>query len=202
MKNTLIIVNAALVIAVVILFVLVLRGKPADGKSIDDAGSATYESALEIAYINTDSLIMNYEYARHLSEQLMRKEESSRADFNERARIFQNDMADFQRKVQNNSFLSLERAQNEENRLRQKSAELEDLNARLSNELMEEQGRMNQQLRDTLTNFLALYCKDKPYNIVLSNTMGDNVLYSTDGLDITNAVVKELNTRYAVSQRK
>ena len=167
MKNTLIIVNAALVIAVVILFVLVLRGKPADGKSIDDAGSATYESALEIAYINTDSLIMNYEYARHLSEQLMRKEESSRADFNERARIFQNDMTEFQRKVQNNSFLSLERAQNEENRLRQKSAELEDLNARLSNELMEEQGRMNMQLRDTLTNFLELYCKDKPYSIVL-----------------------------------
>ena len=202
MKNTLIIVNAALVIAVVILFVLVLKAKPVEGKSVDETGNVINGNALEIAYINTDSLIMNYEYARHLSEQLMRKEESSRADFNERARIFQNDMAEFQRKVQNNSFLSLERAQNEENRLRQKSAELEDLNARLSNELMEEQGRMNQQLRDTLTFFLADYCKDKPYSIVLSNTMGDNVLYSIDGLDITNAIVSKLNARYAVSQKK
>ena len=202
MKNTLIIVNAALVIAVVILFVLVLKAKPAEGKSIDETGNVINGNALEIAYINTDSLIMNYEYARHLSEQLMRKEESSRADFNERARIFQNDAAEFQRKVQNNSFLSLERAQNEENRLRQKNAELEDLNARLSNELMEEQGRMNQQLRDTLTFFLSEYCKDKPYSIVLSNTMGDNVLYSVDGLDITNTIVSKLNARYAVSQKK
>ena len=202
MKNTLIIVNAALVIAVVILFVLVLKAKPTEGKSINETGSVINGNALEIAYINTDSLIMNYEYARHLSEQLMRKEESSRADFNERARIFQNDYVEFQRKVQNNSFLSLERAQNEENRLKQKSAELEDLNARLSNELMEEQGRMNMQLRDTLTNFLELYCKDKPYSIVLSNTMGDNVLYSVEGLDITDVIVSKLNERYAVSQKK
>jgi len=202
MKNTLVIVNAALVIAVVILFVLVLRGKPVEGKSVDNVGSIVNENGLAMAYINTDSLIMNYEYARYLSEQLLRKEESSRADFNERVRIFQNDYNEFQRKLQNNSFLSRERAQNEENSLQQKSAELEDLNARLSNELMEEQARMNQQLRDTLTNFLSAYCENKPYSIVLSNTMGDNVLYSADGLDITNAIVSELNTRYTVSQKK
>ena len=203
MKNTLIIVNAALIIAVVILFVLVLRGKSGMDEISDNGGMIVNESgAFELAYINTDSFVINYEYASYLSEQLIRKEESSKADFNERARIFQNDMVEFQRKVQNNSFLSLERAQSEEKRLIQKEAELQDLNTRLSNELMEEQGRMNLRLRDTLTNFLNGYCIDKPYKIVLSNTMGDNILYSVDGLDITDDVVKKLNIRYSASQKK
>ncbi|MDR2926888.1 MAG: OmpH family outer membrane protein [Cytophagaceae bacterium] len=200
MKKTLIIVNAALAVAVVILFVLVLGRKATTEEKPENA--EIEKEAGSIVYINTDSLLLNYAFAQHLSEQLMGQEESSRTDFNERARTFQSEMVEFNRKVQNNSFLSLERAQNEERRLRQREAELQELNARLSNDLVEEQGRISQQLRDTITGFLKEYCMDKPYSIVLSNTMGDNILYSTEGLDITSVVVEKLNARYASSQKK
>ena len=76
------------------------------------------------------------------------------------------------------------------------------MNSRLSNELMEQQGVMNKQLRDTISSFLKEYCIDKPYKIVLSNTMGDNVLHAESGLDITDVVVEKLNDRYAESKKK
>lgn len=200
MKNVSLIVNVVLVIAVAVLFVLVLSGRSSkSGDSALNQDGMSVDSG--IVYINTDSLIIKYDFARYLSEELIKKEEASRTDFNEKARVFQQDMAEFQRKVQNNGFLSLERAQNEERRLRQKEVELQDLNSRLSNELMEQQGVMNKQLRDTITSFLKEYCVDKPYKLVLSNTMGDNVLHAEEGLDITEDVVGQLNNRYAKSKK-
>jgi outer membrane protein len=145
---------------------------------------------------------MNYEYAQYLNEELMKKEESSRADFNERARVFQDDMRAFQRKVQNNAFLSLERAQKEERKLRQQEQELQELNNQLSNELMKQQEQMNKELRDTITAFLEEYTKKYPLKLVLSNTMGDNVLYAHDALNITDEVIAILNERYEKAQKE
>jgi len=127
---------------------------------------------------------------------------SSRTDFNQKYRVFQQDAMEFQRKVQNNGFLSLERAQSEEQRLAKAERDLQELNNRLSNELMREQERINRELRDTLQLFLKSYSVENNYKLVLSNTMGDNVLYSDPQVDITNAVVELLNKRYEVATKK
>lgn len=200
MKNLSLIFNAVLAIAVAALFIIVLYdGKSSDGKVCEEEASEVGRS--EIVYINTDSLLINYDYARVLSDILIRKEESSRTDLNERVKVFQQDMNEFQRKLQNNGFLSLERAQSEEGRLRKKEQELQDLNNRFSNELMLEQEKMNRELRDTITQFLDGYCKNKSYRMVLSNTMGDNVLYAEEAMDITNDVAVKLNARYQARKK-
>ncbi len=154
------------------------------------------ETDYSVAYINTDSLLLKYTYAKALSEKIMGKQEASRADFNEKAKVFQQDAVEFQRKVQNNGFLSLDRAEKEQQRLAKAERDLQELNQRLSNELMLEQETINRQLRDTLVNYLEEYSKANPYKIILSNTMGDNVLYSAPGVDITNQIVEALNARY------
>lgn len=162
--------------------------------------AASDSTSMSVAYINTDSLLRNYEYAKKLSDMLMSKEESSRAEFNQKSRVFQQDVAEFQRKVQNNGFLSVDRAQKEEQRLGKVQQELQELNDKLSSDLMQEQARVNQELRDTLVNFLNQYAQNR-YKLILSNTMGDNVLYSAPGVDITESVVTELNARYNASQK-
>lgn len=164
------------------------------------ASADSIASTMQIAYINTDSLLLNYEFSKKKSEELMGKEESSRAEYNQKARVFQQDAVEFQRKVQNNGFLSMERAQSEQNRLAKMEQDLAELNNKLSNELMQEQNRINAELRDTITRFLADYAKDK-YTLILSNTMGDNVLYAAPGVDITADVVKELNARYNAKKK-
>lgn len=200
MKNTSLIINVILAVAVIALFVIVLSDRKGSQQGSDNVnGSAAAE--MGIVFVNTDSLIIKYDLARELSEELIRKEESSRTDFNESVRVFEQDMMEFQRKLQNNGFLSLDRAQSEERRLRQKEQELQALNARLTNDLMDAQNTMNQQLRDTITNFLKDYCKEKSYSMVLSNTMGDNLLYADSVFDVTDDVVAKLNERYAAAKK-
>jgi outer membrane protein len=200
MKNTSLIINVILAVAVIALFVIVLSDRNGSQQGSDNVnGSSAAE--MGIVFVNTDSLIIKYDLARELSEELIRKEESSRTDFNESVRVFEQDMMEFQRKLQNNGFLSLDRAQSEERRLRQKEQELQALNARLTNDLMDAQNAMNQQLRDTITNFLKDYCKEKSYSMVLSNTMGDNLLYADSVFDVTDDVVAKLNERYAAAKK-
>lgn len=202
MKNLSLIINAVLLVAVVALFIIVFSNRSEKKDTADQQTQKEDVQDYPIAYINTDSLLINYEYARFLNEELLTEEETSRADFNERLRVFQDDMRSFQRKVQNNGFLSLDRAQNEERRLRQKEQELQELNNQMSNDLMRQQNRMNRELRDTITGFLKEYTQKNPYKLVLSNTMGDNVLFANEALNITNEVVEELNNRYQSSEKE
>lgn len=202
MKNLSVVLNSVLLIAVVVLFVLHFSSEKVEG------GEGTADSGVNgtvdfpLAFINTDSLLIKYDYAKLLKEKMLKKEESSRADFNEKAKVFQQDLREHQRKLQNNGYLSLDRAKKEEQRLAKANQDLQDLNTRLTNELMAEQTKVNAELRDTLVSYLKEYNKKKGYKVVLSNTMGDNVLYSEPGVDITNDIVKALNDRYAKSQKK
>ncbi len=155
-----------------------------------------------IAYIDTDSLLREYDLAINLQEELLKKEEKSRTDFNEQAKKLQTQMAEFQRKVQNNGFLSRQRAEQEQRNLMAKDQELQNLNSKLSQELMVEQENLNKQLRDTLTNYLKELNADGRYKLILSNTLGDNVLYSAEGINITPQVTEALNKRYEASKAK
>ena len=159
-------------------------------------------TALTIAYINTDSLLFNYAYAIKLNDDLMSKSETSRANFNQKARVFQQDAMEFQRKVQNNGFLSMDRAQKEQQRLAKVEQDLQELNEKLSNEIAQEQARMSQELHDTLANFLNSYAEGR-YKLILNTSMINNtVLYSAPGIDITAEVTEQLNQRYKVATEK
>lgn len=78
-----------------------------------------------------------------------------------------------------------------------KRQELQDLDTRLSQELMSEQQKLNEQLRDSIVSQLRIFNKDKGFQVVLSNTGGDNVLLADDVYDITAALLEYLNKNYA-----
>ncbi|WP_439184031.1 OmpH family outer membrane protein [Carboxylicivirga taeanensis] len=201
MKQLSTVLNGVLLIAVIVLFVLHFNKSGANEANPVADGGSTSGDVFPVAYINTDSLLLNYTFAKEVNEQLMSKEEASRADFNEKAKVFRQDAVEFQRKVQNNGFLSMERAQKEQQRLAKAEQDLAQLNQTLSNELMMEQDKLNRQLRDTLMSYLEEYAKEKPYKVILSNTLGDNVLYGANGVDITNEIVEALNARHAESKK-
>lgn len=198
MKNLSVVLNSVLLVAVVVLFVLHFKGE--GEHSASEEGIVTQSNTgFPLAFINTDSLLLKYAYAKVLNEKILSKEEASRADFNEKAKVFQQDMVEFQRKLQNNGFLSLDRAKKEEQRLAKAEQDLQALNNRLSTELMAEQEKINKELRDSLVNYLKEYNKNKAYQVILSNTLGDNVLYNENGVDITDEIVDALNAQYQAS---
>nr|WP_319401448.1 OmpH family outer membrane protein [uncultured Carboxylicivirga sp.] len=200
MKQLSTVLNGVLLIAVIILYAMQFSGK----KTAEQTGASQIDvnngDVYPVAFINTDSLLLNYNFAKEVNEQLMSKEEASRADYAEKAKIFQQDAVDFQRKVQTNAFLSQDRFNKERDRLAKAEQDLQMLNQRLTNELMKEQEKLNRQLRDTLENYLQEFAKGKPYKMILSNTLGDNVLYGADGVDITKQVSDALNARHAAAK--
>ena len=201
MKNLSLILNAILAIAVIVLFVKVYSGDSASGSTKKVASNdSTSVAGMPIAYINVGSLLLNYQFAKDANESLIKRQEDSRLNINTKARQLQNEMAEFQRKLENNAFLSRDRAEQEQNRLMKRQQELQELDGQLSQQLMQTQQKMSEELRDTINSFLKEFNKDGKYQLILSNTSSDNVLYATPGYDITNEVTKLLNERFAAKK--
>ncbi|MEA4852581.1 MAG: OmpH family outer membrane protein, partial [Paludibacter sp.] len=144
--------------------------------------------------------LLNYQFAKEANESLIKKQEDSRLSINTKARQLQTEMGEFQRKLEANAFLSRERAEQEQSRLLKRQEDLRELDGQLSQQLMQVQQKMSEQLRDTINSFLKEYNKDQKYQLILSNTSSDNILYATEGLDITPEITDLLNKRYAAKK--
>ena len=191
MNKVQILVNVVLVAAVAALFVLHFGKKECASSEV----TAAPTEVMPVAYLNVDSLLANYSFAIEASEQLMSKQEDARLKMNTKLRTFQNEVADFQRKLQNNAFLSRERAEKEQQRLAKKEQELQELEAKLTQDIMLENQKLNMQLADSLTSFLQVFNADGRYHVILSNTAKDNVLMAAEQYDITQEVVAGMNAR-------
>ena len=146
MKNINYVINGVLAVAVVILFIMQFSDKKESTVTKTFAsGEGDTTNLLPIAYVNVDSLLLNYNYFKDLNEQLLKKEENSRANVTQQARNLQNEVQEFYRKAENNAFLTRERAQQEQERLMKKEQELKDLDAKLSQDLLMERQKLNAQ---------------------------------------------------------
>ena len=85
---------------------------------------------------------------------MIQKEENIRTTLNEKAKDLDNDMREFQRKLENNGFASRERAEQENLRISQKQRDLQQLQEKLTNELQMENQKNSLQLRDSINSFL------------------------------------------------
>lgn len=157
-------------------------------------------SQLKIAYVDIDTLLTNYKLWIELNEEMIRKEENARATLNEKAKNLQTEYEEFERKLNNNAFVTRERAESEHNRILKKNQDLEQLQERLSNELAIENNKNNVLFRDSINAFIKEYNKVKGYNVILSR-LGDNILYIDHEMNITQEIIDGLNARYSASKK-
>jgi outer membrane protein len=193
------IIEGVLGAAILALFVLHFTGKKAKdaGEASEDTESyMSGDKILPVAFIDVDSLLENYHYAQDLSEIQMRNHENARLNLAHKLQDLEQDASDFQRKIANNVFLSRERAQQEEQRILRKQQDVEALRERTTNELMAEQERISKTLRDTIVSQLKAYNQDKHFQLILSNTNGDNILLSEGVYNITADIINLLNKNY------
>lgn len=200
MKNlTLYIVSGVLAVAIIVLYILHFTAKsPENGGAGKDLSVLLNDSSitLPIAYVNVDSLLINYNFAKDLNESLLRKEESTRATLNQRQNQINSAAQEFDRKLRNNAFLSQERAQQEQERIMQMDQEYQQLANRLSQDFMLEQQKLNIQMEDTIKARMKEFNANRKYEFIFSNRTTSTVLYADDKYDITDEVVEFLNSKY------
>jgi outer membrane protein len=204
MKHIHYVIEGVLALAVITLFVLHLSSEKASHQSMKEFVGSDGEigATLPIAYINVDTLLEKYNYAQDLFNMHIRSQENAQLSLSEKMHDLEQDASAFQRKVENNVFISRERAQQEQQRIMRKQQDVEDYRTRVSGDLMQEQERLNKALRDTIVAQLHLYNKDKHYHLIMSNTNGDNILLSEDAYDITTEIIVLLNKNYAPAPAK
>ncbi|MDR1169772.1 MAG: OmpH family outer membrane protein, partial [Prevotellaceae bacterium] len=118
MKNINYLLNGVLAVAIIILFILHFTGKKEVGETKPSfAPEGNLSSLLPVAYVNMDSLLQNYNYYKDLNEIIVRKEENARANVNQQSSQLQSELQDFERKINNNAFLTRERVEQEQQRL-------------------------------------------------------------------------------------
>ena len=157
------------------------------------AGEST--GNVKIAYVEVDSLMTQYEFCKEFTLILQKKSTNARNTLNQKGQALQNAAANFQQKLQNNGFTSREQAESQQAAIQRQQQSLQELQARLENELANETNKYNEGLRDSLQHFLAAYNKDKKFDLILTK-QGDNILYAAKRFDITNDVINGLNKRY------
>jgi outer membrane protein len=150
---------------------------------------------VKIAYVEVDSLMTQYEFCKEFTLILQKKSNNARNTLNQKGQALQSAMANFQQKLNNNGFTSREQAESQQAAIQRQQQSLQELQARLENELGKETAKYNEGLRDSLQHFLAAYNKDKKYDLILTK-QGDNILLANKRYDITNDVINGLNKHY------
>ena len=150
---------------------------------------------LKIAYVEVDSIMTQYTFAKEYSALLEKKGQNIQATIAQKGQALQAAAANFQQKIQQNAFTSREQAESQQAAIQRDQANLQSLQQRLSNEFAAEQEKYNNALHDSIAHYLAAYNKDKKYSIIFSKS-GDNLLYADKAYDITNEVIAGLNKAY------
>ena len=165
------------------------------------ATSGSSEGGMKIAYVEVDSLMTQYDFAKDYSVTLQKKSNNARNTLTQKGNALQAAVNNFQQKLNNNGFQSREQAASVQAAIERQQRDLQELQTRLETELANETAKFNEALRDSLQHFLKQYNKDKQFDLILSKA-GDNILMGNARLDITADVINGLNKHYKPAAKK
>jgi outer membrane protein len=183
--------------AVVALIVTVAAcNKPEDKKTAAkaDGTTETVSNKDAIVYVNSDSLLNNYEYFKELKTKFEGKSKKAEADLKDKGAAFQREVAAYQQSA--NGLSADQRAQTEQ-RLARKQQELQTYQQNAGAALQNEEAAENEKLYDKVADYLKTHAKDKGYKMVLTYSKGNSaILFADESLDVTKEVIKGLNEAY------
>ncbi len=196
MKNLSIIINAVLGIALVVLYVLHFSA-PKNGQTTENSGAVLDNSGLQVAYVNIDSIFVNYKLSVELNDALTAKQGKMRNSLEKEASSLEKEAQIFQDKVQRGIFLTQQRAEEAQQELIMRQQELQKLEYDYTQQLSTEQQKMTSQLFDSISNYINKYNSPEKYHIILAKSAGSGILYGSGQIDITNDILSGLNSSYS-----
>ena len=194
MKNLSIALFSFLFLAITVLYIFHFTGKK---KEIvrEHAGTHVEVSSEGIAFVNIDSVIMNFDMFFDRREELMEKQRKAEAELTSKGSRYERDARDFQEKVTKGLVTRATAAEMEQNLLQQQQ-DLVNLRDRLQSDLIEEEQVMNRQIIEYITRFLEEHKAEYNYQYILGKTFGSVVLYGDSACDITPRLLDALNRKY------
>lgn len=199
MKKLPLILSVVSLAAVIALFVLEFTGEE---KGEDEHQGAAVERGVPgtIAFVEIDSIILNFDMYFELRDQLISKQESSEAQLNSKGTQYEAGAKDYEEKVRKGLVTRATAAQMEQ-ALLAKQQELVNLRDQLQYELMEEEQVMNRTILDYIYKYLEVYNEEKGYDYILGKSFGSPILHGRPANDVTGEVLRGINEYYAANKK-
>jgi outer membrane protein len=169
-------------------------------KTEDKATAAATVSANEkIVFVNQDTLLSKYNYARDVTKTMQDKGKTAQNDLASRGQAFQREVAEYQK---NANTLPADQRQTTEQRLQREQQDLQGYQQNATAQFQNEQASEAGKVYDKLADFVKAYAKEKGYKLVLMYSKANpTVLYGDASLDVTADVTKRLNDAYAKEKK-
>lgn len=197
MKNLSLAVNVILIILVAYLYFAVFSNKKSSAGNNHNAtlavsGDSSSSASERIAYIDLDSLQNRYKYYQKIKGDFEKRQSSANNEIISLQKRFQARAAELQQKAATMSPAEQEKAMAEINKMQSDFQARKDA---LDKDLFDYNNKMKDDILQKIEDFLKDYNKDRRFSYVFSYEPGF-MFYKDSALNITNDVLKGLNTAY------
>ncbi len=150
-----------------------------------------------IVYVNTDSLMENYQYVKDLKSELEKEKNVKENAFQTKVKAFEQQVASFKEIAQR---LSPEEGQRQQMELMQKEQKLNEYREQLSTELIKKEQDKTIMMQQSIQSYIKTLNSNGKYNYVLGYSNGGGILFANTNYDITKIVTEGLNNNYKATK--
>lgn len=193
MRNLSILFNFILLIAVGVLYWLHFKSNTGRSNPVPSKVINFGDKNIKIAYVNIDSINENYNFYKDKRSDYQKKYDAFDNQVSAKARKLQEDFMKYQEEAEK---MSMEKRYYTEEDLKKRDEELAEQRDRLTNQLAEEQAKLQEEFTNRVLNYLNKYNEEKGYDFILGYVKGGGVLYANDSLNITDEILNGLNEEY------
>ncbi|MBQ7691279.1 MAG: OmpH family outer membrane protein [Muribaculaceae bacterium] len=162
-------------------------------------GAAAPIEKMTIRYVDEDSIMANYNLAKDINEAMLRKQNQFDAAQQQRGSDIDKFAKQMETKYKNNGYLTEESFNADQATLAKKQREAESYLGNLQQTMQNELSQSQQQLLDSIDNFMKEYARQKGYDMVIRKSA---TLYIDPKFDVTEEVIAGLNKRYTKVAKK
>ena len=165
----------------------------------DDKPAAAPSNKETIVFVNQDTLLSKYQYAKDVTKTIQDKGKATQNDLASRGQAFQREVAEYQK---NATTLPADQRQTTEQRLQREQQDLQGYQQNATAQFQNEQSTEGGKVYDKIADFVKGYAKEKGYKLVLTYSKANpTVLYGDGTLDVTTDVIKRLNDAYTKEKK-
>ncbi len=185
--------NGVLLFAVLILYIFFFR--TVKDNSLSSATSSGGIGNNNIAYVNSDTLIENYDMVKELKTDLEKKKVILEAEVTSKQQSFEAKVKNYQDNLLKKR-ISDEQAKNAESKLMKERQDIMELSDKYTHLLGQQELEMNYRVQDSIINIVHRMNNSKKYDFILGFSKGGGILFANEKHNITKDVLKQLNEEY------
>lgn len=155
-------------------------------------------SGFKTAYVDTSKISKEYEAFKDLDSQSKVKQEEMGRELDTKVQQLKMDYASAQSEAQTKG---PQWAQLKAQELQKRERELGTMQETMMKTLQDEFGTKNDSAVSQMKKYVKEYGKKKGYDYIYASGDVTSILYAKDGYDITDEVIKDLNSNYKVSDK-